>query len=315
LLTLYRHRLQVIPLDSASFLTRGNPIGFEPLLAHIDPRNGSFIAAFQNKQKSPRLYGQVRHVPGDRTAHLMFLLATGDGDQDGMLNLVDGLTYQAGEWGTHRILAEVQEQDRVFEVLRRCGFVVYAWQRIYRLPFVEDRSKPAAALWQFATSSDEIGIRSLFQSLVPPLVQTAEPLATHRLRGLITQQEGEIKAFVETIFGPEGIFLRPLIHPSLTNVAGLLDNLKYNLYPLLGRPVYLVVRSYHAWLEETLEEQGDCFTSRQALMVKHLSVTQRAAVPNAYRKVIEQKPTEASTPLVHNLSSSPEEKLEIERKI
>lgn len=300
-------------MDSAAFLTRGNPIGMEPFLAHFDPRSGSFIGAFQNSHKSPMLYGQVKHIPGDRSAHLTFLLATSDGQPEGFYNLVDGLAQQAGEWGTLRVLAEVEEQDPSFETLRHCGFVVYAWQRIYRLPFVDVHSKPDIAHWQFATASDEIPIRSLFQSLVPPLVQTVEPLPTHHLRGLITLQDGEIKAFVETIFGPEGIYLRPLIHPSLSHLPELLDNLKYSLSPLLGRPVYLVVRSYHSWLETSLEEEGECFTSRQALLVKHLSVTSRAPATNAYRKVIEQKPTEASTPLVHNLSSSSKEKMEIER--
>ena len=38
-----------------------------------------------------------------------------------------------------------------------------------------------------------------------------------------------------------------------------------------GRPVYLCVRSYQAWLEPALEDLGAKSAPRQAVMVKHLA--------------------------------------------
>ena len=56
--------------------------------------------------------------------------------------------------------------------------------------------------------------------------------------------------------------------------ASLLGSLPYNE----GRPVYLCVRSYQAWLEPVLEEFNAQVGPRQAVMVKRLVVPVKDAV-------------------------------------
>jgi hypothetical protein len=65
--------------------------------------------------------------------------------------------------------------------------------------------------------------------------------------------------------------LAPLIHPDAADVGANLSALIGGLPNRAGRPVYLCVRSYQAWLEPVLEDLGASAGPRQAVMVKHLA--------------------------------------------
>ncbi|HEX7598052.1 MAG TPA: hypothetical protein VF518_07540, partial [Polyangia bacterium] len=71
------------------------------------------------------------------------------------------------------------------------------------------------------------------------------------------------------------IYLYPLIHPDIEDAVSLVKSLPAALAPLLGRPIYMAVRSYQAWLENTLSDLSAKSSPRQALMVKHMAQTQR----------------------------------------
>jgi hypothetical protein len=170
----------------------------------------------------------------------------------------------------------VDELSPAFESMRRAGFSVYAWQRIWQLPLNGAATGgKSPSRWQPADAENEQAVRSLFQMVVPPLVQSAEPLSSRRLRGLVFRKDGEVMAYVEGTFGPRGIYICPLIHPDLEDVPGLIDSLPQALAPLLKRPVFLAVRSYQAWMEAALTELDTKCAPRQALMVKHLTIGQR----------------------------------------
>ena len=65
--------------------------------------------------------------------------------------------------------------------------------------------------------------------------------------------------------------LTPVIHPEVPDVATKLASLLNELPNRQGRPVYLCIRSYQAWLEPVLEDLGGKpAAQRQAVMVKHL---------------------------------------------
>jgi hypothetical protein len=87
-----------------------------------------------------------------------------------------------------------------------------------------------------------------------------------------------VLAFVEGIYGPRGIYLLPLFHPTVENVDMLISDLLLHLSPLMGRPVYLAVRSYQSWIENALESLQTQAGERQALLVKHLAHTARVCV-------------------------------------
>ncbi|HZU86742.1 MAG TPA: hypothetical protein VFF78_04635, partial [Anaerolineaceae bacterium] len=154
------------------------------------------------------------------------------------------------------------------------GFSVFAWQRVWRLA----PAGPAghADLWHNAAGVDVVAAYGLYQGLVPPMVQRAESFPRLRTQHLAYRQEGEMLAYVEVVEGSQGVFLQPYIHPQVNRVRDLLDGLAA-LPNWQGRPVYLAVRSYQAWLEPVLEEMQATFAPRQALLVKYLAAAERVA--------------------------------------
>ena len=110
-------------------------------------------------------------------------------------------------------------------------------------------------------------------------------------------------AYVEGMYGPAGIVLYPLIHPGVDNVSELLADLLHNLPSRLGRPVYMAVRSYQAWLETSLQQLDGQFSPRQALLVKHLVTPQRVGVLARYG-VMEKTQAEPTASMVQSVTNS-----------
>jgi hypothetical protein len=92
----------------------------------------------------------------------------------------------------------------------------------------------------------------------------------------VYEQNGELLGYIEAIYGPNGIYLQPLIHPASEDVPRLLGSFLASLPFHLGRPAYFSIRSYQAWLENPLTELQAEPGERQALLVKHLAAAQRA---------------------------------------
>jgi hypothetical protein len=256
-------------------LTRGNPLGAVALLNHLDPNRGSFTGISPAHGEESALIGQMVYTPGDRSAHVAFLTPGDDLDQPGLPGLLESLAVQAGSWGACHLLAEVEENSPALELMRRSGFNIYGRQTISRFT-VPPRSARALE-WQPATPSGENAARSLYQQLVPPLVQTAEPFAPGRQR-LLYRQDNELLAYAEINSGSQGIYVQPIIHPGAKDTEGLLAGLLSRLPPTNMRPVYLAVRSYQAWLDSPLARLGGESAPQQALLVKHLAVLQRATI-------------------------------------
>ena len=52
-------------------------------------------------------------------------------DNPALPALIENLTVQAGSWGALHVLAELDETSPAFVPLRKAGFSVYAWQRMW----------------------------------------------------------------------------------------------------------------------------------------------------------------------------------------
>lgn len=262
-------------LDTALALTRGNPVGVWAVLGNMRLEHGSYTGVLRPGGGQPPMIGQVHYNTNERAARISFLLPLRALESPELSKLLEHLALAAGESGAHSLVAEVEETSPVLESLRRCGFAVYAWQRVWKIartPQTSDNSRR----WEQAADLDRIAIRSLFQSLVPPLVQSAEPLSDRTDQGFVYEKNGELLGYIEAAYGPNGIYLQPLIHPASEDVAQLLSSFLANLPFHLGRPAYFSVRSYQAWLENPLAELQAESGPRQALLVKHLAVAQRA---------------------------------------
>lgn len=277
LVTLYRYRHQIACLDSILALTHGQPLGFWVALRHLRLEENAFTAVLHPGDGKPALIGQASLRNGGSLGQMTFVLPAVASQTALVPFLIEELVRQVGQQGGLGLLAAVDEESPLFEGLRHSGFAVYAWQRIWRL-MGAPLTGNGQGDWLPTTGLDEFAIRSLYQALTPPLVQRAEPLAERALAGMVFQQEGEILAYMEAHFGPRGILLFPLFHPDVQRPAEVLQAYLRSLHFSLGRPVYVAVRSYQAWLEDALTDlQGELYR-QQALMVRYLTVTTRSAV-------------------------------------
>jgi hypothetical protein len=336
-MTFYRYRRQIVSTDSAQTLTRGGPASPVALLSRLNPSLGSYTCISPAAGGSKPIIGHMQYTAGERSAHLVFLMPEDNLNQPELAHLLENIAFQAGTWGAFHLLAEAEENSCAMEGLRKAGFSVYAWQRIWKFSQEEGNKNsstgnknsslgnksgsdkngsnghnghshnghPRGSAWIPAAGIDENAIRNLYQSLVPPLVQSAEPLAARRLPGWIYRQDDEILAYVEGLYGPHGIYLQPLIHPAIENVSQLISQLLARLPNRLGRPVYMAVRSYQAWLETIVRDLECQVGPRQAMMVKHLVAQQRAAVVATTRhSVLEKYTAEPTVPMVHNSTTT-----------
>jgi hypothetical protein len=299
-LALFRYRNQVLCLDSVLSLTRGNPVGPLAALSQLNPRRDSFTGVVPASDCDPKLIGQMYYTQGQRSARLSFMAPSNAGASPGISDLLDGLTCQAGDWGAFNLLAEAEEHHPIFENLRRSNFFVYAWQRIWRFIPPGQGERGVSNRWRTASPLDEIALRSLYQALVPPLVQSAEPFVLNSHQGLVYRQNGEVLGYIEGRRGPRGVYLQPVIHPDVEDAQSLLVDLLQALPALyLGRPVYIAVRSYQSWLEAAMEELHGQVAPRQALFVKHLVSAQRVLATNK-RLAMEKQQAEPTAPMVNN---------------
>jgi hypothetical protein len=293
---LHRHRHQSVFLDSALVLTRGSLLVPGALLSYLAPTMGVFTYVSNGgSQEDPLLIGQVIHTQGSQFAHLTFLTPEAALRSQMVSGLLEHLVILSGERGALRVIADVDEKTAAFNALRREHFAVYSRQRIWMFnDHIEKKSKPSA--WRTALSRDSIAIRSLYNNLVPGLVQQVEPYAAYNPRGLVLYQGAELFAYVELKYGLRGIWAKPFVHPGADGIPAHFLNLLHKIPNRFSRPVYICVRSYQSWLEPALEELGAETGPRQALMCRHMAIVQKAEIRNA-APALERGHAEVTSPI------------------
>lgn len=263
--TIARYRNDVLTLDSARALTRGHPLGAMGLLAYVNPARHLY-AAIRNSNKDT-IIGGIIHTRGDTFAKLLYLAPTSNLSDPNLPVLIEHLAAQAGEWQAMHVIAEVDETSDVFPALRMAGFSVYAWQRVWDVSQLAVTETASNLGWRRIQSVNLPAAQSLHYQIVPQLLHPIEP-APKRPEGFI---HSAARCFASVTYGVYGIVLSPLILPDEHDVSEKVASLVASLADRKGRPVYLNVRSYQAWLEPVLEDLGAKASPRQAVMVKHLA--------------------------------------------
>ena len=133
---LYRLRGDAIGLDSARTLTRGNPLGAVGLMAYVNPARHIYASIADGDGVS--LLGGIIHTRGESFAKLLYLAPSSRLDHPDLPALIDHLSSEAGSWGAFHVLAEVDEASNGFDGLRKAGFAVYAWQRMWNISQVAE---------------------------------------------------------------------------------------------------------------------------------------------------------------------------------
>jgi len=277
---LHRYRHCGLFLDTALVLTRGPglvPAGAVFSAAGLGGSVFTYLCDDDEVRKQP-LLAQVTHNTGSTFARLSFIAPDEAVVSADLPSLFDYLAPAVGERGAFHILAEVDERAQAFDALRRSGFAIYANQRIWKLE-EEEAGKSESSAWRKCNGRDVLRVRSLYNDLVPGLVQQVEPLPREHLKGMVYYQDGTMMAYVELRYGPKGIWAQPFIHPDAHDFDESLGKLLHSLSGRSGRTVYICVRSYQSWLEGMIESVGAVPGNSQAVMVRHLSVARRAAQP------------------------------------
>jgi len=277
------------------------------MLARLYPAGGVYTAVVRDGDDGQPQIAQISHVPGERSAHLCFLMMQEPYDETAACALLENLVVKAGEWGAANVLAAVDEAQSVFSSLRRSGFAVYSRQEVWRMPALQHNDVAQSEHeWYEATPSDSDPVLRLCQSLLPPLVQRAEEGFSYCPKGLVVRREDEVLAYVQVTSGPHGISLLPLFHPQVTDIRALLLDLvsrvKKMILSPLERPLYCLVRSYQAGLSGILADLGAEKMDEQALLVKHLAIRHRKAVQERQFSTIDRR-AHPTSPMVHQINS------------
>ncbi|HEY5728573.1 MAG TPA: hypothetical protein VIS72_00885 [Anaerolineales bacterium] len=260
---LYSFRDEAVGLDTARALTRGNPLGAIGLLSYVNPA-WHIYSAIANGEKDSIL-GGITHVPDETFANLYYLAPSSQLDHPYLPDLIENLSEHAGTWGAFHVLAEVDETNNAFVSLRKAGFSVYAWQRMWDVSGIVEAG--SGSDWERVGSVDLPLVQNLYHQIVPPLLHPIESLPKSPLGWM--SNDGAL-CYAGVAHGMYGIVLTPFIHPDATDVSEKLSALISNLPDRRNRPMYICVRSYQAWLEPVLEDLGAKAAERQAVMVKHL---------------------------------------------
>jgi hypothetical protein len=260
---LYSFREEAVGLDAVRTLTRGNPLGAVGLLPYANPTRHIYSAIANGGKDS--VLGGIIHRNDDTFAKLYYLAPHSQLNHPNLPDLIENLAEQAGLWGAMHVLAEVDETNPAFTSLRRSGFSVYAWQRMWDVSNLDE--SVSGSDWMRVRSVDLPVVQTLYHQIVPPLLQPVEsPPKT--ATGWLCSEGG--KCYVGVAHGVYGIVLVPLIHPEAEQVGEKFSAVIKNLPDRRNRPVYVCVRSYQAWLEPVLADLGASPGQRQAVMVKHL---------------------------------------------
>lgn len=265
---LHRLRERGLCLDARVAFTRGPRPLQTALLDAITPGHGEFTLVVR-RDGGEGAVGQVSHHIRDAGAHLAFIGPADVFERDHVLGLLDALTRVVGRRGASHLSAEVDSAGPAFTTLRKVGFAVYARQRIWRLAAEQVPAAPDEGRWQPKHRDDEPAITRLYLNIVPGLVQQVEPPPSGQ--GLVHWHKAELHAYLDMAEGPRGTWVQPYLHPAAQEHEQLLASAFAQLSARTSAPLYVCVRSYQGWMNNTLDHMGLENCVDQAVMVKRIA--------------------------------------------
>jgi hypothetical protein len=227
------------------------------------------IYTYLARNDQHQVIGQFRYRADDVNAHMLCLAPALEQVDDSLwLTILDGMTREAGKVGAHTLLAEVDAQSSLFEIFRQARFACYMRQTIWRHDAVI--ADPTLHL-SAENSNDQIGIMSLICHTIPTLQQG---IATPSVEtdGLVYRRNQQVEAYIAYTEGKAGIYILPYIHPNVAHLAkDIIISAIANIPSTQRLPIYITVRSYQAWLEQTMHDLNFTSVVEQAVMVRQIA--------------------------------------------
>ena len=282
----------MISLDTALTVTRGAPLSLTHLFTSLHPNDQIFTGIYEPEETQVKLIGQIYRSQTMTSAHLKYLLQLEDLDGRDCVVLLEGLIKEAGHWGAKQVVANLDPSSDLFPHFRQAGFSVLAKQRIFKCEPPTDTNESMPHGWQPWRQEDFSAMCSLYQTLVPPLIQAVEPISRREAQGLVHYDaSGTMQAYADLIYGPVGVWVLPVIHPQINeSIVDLLNQLVLDIPNLNKRPIYIALRSYQPWVESPLEAIAIEASPEQVVMVRYLALRQRVKVNYAYSPVENSQP-------------------------
>lgn len=279
-------------------LTCGKPLSWSQFISSFNPLDHVFTGVYDPGKDGQKTIGQIYQSGDLDEAQLHYLLPSGDQSTQDMAILLEGLIHQAGQWGAKHVIADLSVDSALFSSFRQTGFSVLAKQRVFRCETTREPQRETTNKWRIWTSKDVKAMRSLYATLVPPVIQTVEPLTKRKMLGMVYyDQDGDLKAYADLVYGPVGAWVLPFIHPQTKErPLDLLGQLIHDLPDLNSRTIYLITRSYQPWLENALASSSASPGPEQALMIRYLALRQRVKAEFSFGTVENGNP-EPTVPL------------------
>lgn len=294
-------------LDSELWCTR-EVVGSQSALLSSIPLPQRELFTLVGRVGRQSVVGQFRLRSYDHLAQMVYVappLEPGMSDTP-WLHLIDAITAEAGRRGAHILSAEVEEDSPLFITMRTAGFAVYAREQLWMRP--PGRGLPGGitpAVLTEETEADAGEIQLLYSNIVPRLVQpVVGPPPDSRgfvYRGVAQRPDrpdGCVQGYVAVSEGKSGIYLLPFLHPDV-----LFSEASAIIAGAIGRvaradrlPVYVCVRRYQDWLEETLTDLGFEPGKPQAVMVRHIAAGVRHAAFAPLSQALEMIPSPIRPP-------------------
>jgi hypothetical protein len=270
------------------------------LLSSAFPSEHIFTGVCTSDEDRTKIIGQIHQSPKESTAHLSFLLQPIESDPKNLVFLLEGLIEQAGQWGAKQLVAEIPLDSELFPHFRKAGFSVLAKQQVYKWDAAQDLHENSLGqkTWRIWTCEDVLAMKSLYLTLVPPLIQPIEPMTRREMLGLVHYDERRnLQAYADLAYGPAGVWVLPVIHPQVhEGAADLLLQMVSNLPERNGRPLYIATRSYQPWVDQAMAILPASPAPEQAIMVRYLALRERAESVFSFAN-LENGKTEPTIPL------------------
>jgi len=226
-------------------------------------------------------------------AQMVYIAPTAapDGDDTAWLHLLDAMAREAGKLHASALMAEVDEDSLLFEVMRHSGFSVYARQQVWRrLPGDYPCLEPPVRL-RDAVETDLSAIQSLVTRVVPKMLHPLITPVEHHA-GLVYEEDGLVQAFVSVTEGKHGLYLVPYVdQTAMDQLPAIVHQSVESLQKAETLPVYIRVRRYQEWIVPTLEALQFQPGPPQAMMVRHIKATVRQPRYNLARQGLKVIPS------------------------